>query len=232
MQYDGMVTREFPEDLTIPKNLQFSARAFANEASAYELIYKVHSVLSVLSKYIDISNLDGVTIAYDYEEALAELDRGYETSYQLTATKDVAQGVAMAPSVIRDGSIKTHLVLNACALRGIHEELWQETDCFGQSLHLIAHECAHVEATAAFDKAFPGVLLKKSYLNALESMRWDVILSAWNEYAACRIVGSIGSDPTNDYLDILLGVLRTTRAQCFNMIREYRLHANTEKVVA
>ena len=100
-----------PEDVTIPSDIQFSARGFADEDYAKKAIYKLHSVLSVLSQSIDLTDLDGVTVAFDYDEALAELDRGYETIYKLTATKDVAIGVAMAPTVIRDGVIKSILSL-------------------------------------------------------------------------------------------------------------------------
>lgn len=72
-----------------------------------------------------------MTVAFDYDEALAELDRGYETTYQLTATKGVAIGVAMAPTVIRDGVIKTHLVLNANYALSILEEPGEEGESFG-----------------------------------------------------------------------------------------------------
>jgi hypothetical protein len=66
--------------VTMPSNLQFSARSFADEDYAKEAMYKLHSVLSVISQSIDLTNLDGVTVAFDYDEALAELDRGYETT--------------------------------------------------------------------------------------------------------------------------------------------------------
>jgi hypothetical protein len=223
---------ELPEDLTIPRNLQLSARAFPDVDLAREVIHKLHSILSVLSKYINLTNLDGVTIAYDYDEALAELDRGYETTYELTATKDVAIGVAMAPTVVRNGTIKTHLVINANLIVGILDSPGRETVEFSKSLHLIAHECAHVKVTAAFDKAFPGMLLQRTYDNALDNMRWQVILSAWDEYAVCRIAGSIGIDPAEDYLEILLKVLTNARTQCFESIRAYRLHGDVGRVTA
>jgi hypothetical protein len=220
-----------PENLTIPINLQFSARAFADEDHAKKSINKLHSVLSVISQSIDLSNLDGVTIAFDYDNALAELDRGYETNFKLTATKDVAVGVAMAPSVIRNGKIKTHLVLNANYVLNILDEPGQETDYFWQSLHTVAHECAHVEVTAAFDKSFPGHLLQKAYNNILDNMRWQVILAIWDEYAVCRIVGSIGHDPAPGYLETLVQVLENTRNHCFELIKAYRTHGDVGQVV-
>lgn len=234
---DTMQDSEFdsgglPKNLTIPSNFQFSARAFPDEDSAKKAIFKLHSILSVISQSIDLTNLDGVTVAYDYDDALAELDRGYETSYKLTATKDVAVGVSMAPTVIRNGKIKTHIVLNANLVIGILEELGQETDYFRESLNIVAHECAHVEVTAAFDRSFPGILLQKAHSNILDEMRWQVILATWDEYAVCRIAGSIGYDPAVGYLEILIKVLGNTRSQCFGMIKAYRTHGDVGQVAA
>lgn len=232
MQDEDDGANGLPQDLTIPNNLQIVARGFADEEYAKEAIYKLHSILSVISQAIDLKGLDGVTIAFDYDEALADLDRGYETSYKLTATRDVAIGVAMAPRVIRDGAIKTHLVLNASYALNILEEPGEETEFFWQSLHLLAHECAHVEVTAAFDSCFPGFLLQKAHSNILDSMRWKVILAAWDEYAVCRITGSIGYDPADGYLETLVKVLCDTRGQSFEMIKAYRTHGDVGRVVS
>jgi hypothetical protein len=232
MQNEEGNAGELPESVTIPSNLQLSARMFADENYAKEAMYKLHSVLSVLSQYIDLTNLDGVTVAFDYDEALAELDRGYQTTHMLRPTKDVAIGVAMSPTVIRNGVIKTHLVLNANYALGILEEPGEETDLFPQSLHTIAHECAHVEVTAAFDRCFPGFLLQKKQSNPLDHIRWEVILAVWDEYAACRIAGAIGYEPADGYLDILIKFLGVTRSQCYEMIKAYRIHGDVGQVAA
>ena len=232
MQNEECKAGENIKGVTIPSNLQFSARGFADEDYAKEAMYKLHSVLSVISQSIDITNLDGVTVAFDNDEALAELDRGYETTYTLTATKGAAIGVAMAPTVIRNGMIKTHLVLNANYALSILEEPGEETEYFLQSLHLVAHECAHVEVTAAFDSSFPRFLLQKTHSNLLDNMRWQVILATWDEYAVCRIVGTIGYDPVDGYLETLVKVLGDTRVQCYEIIKAYRTHGDVGQVVA
>lgn len=219
------------KNVSIPPNLGLSAHGFPEEAYARDALHKIHSILSVISQYIDLSNLDGVTVSFEYDQSLAKLDRGYETSYVLTATKDVATGVAMAPSVIRNGKLKTHLVMNAEYVLSLLEKQGQETEFFNQALHLVAHECAHVEVTARFDTCFPNVLLKKRHENILDELRWQVILPTWDEYAVCRIAGSIGMDPTNGYLETLKLVLEKTRVECVECVKQYRLHGNVEQVV-
>lgn len=41
-----------------------------------------------LGRYIDLSNLDGLTLGGDRPKALAELDRGYENAIVLTPSND------------------------------------------------------------------------------------------------------------------------------------------------
>lgn len=221
-----------PATVTIPPNLSLSAHNFADEEYAKTALYRIHSILSVLSQNIDLSNMDGVTLSHDYDKSLAELDRGYETNYVLTATRDVAIGVAMAPSVIRNGELKTHLVLNAHYVLNLLEEPGEETEYFWQALHLVAHECAHVEVTATFDQCFPNWLLRKSHSNILDNFRWQAILAAWDEYEVCWIVGSIGYDPTKGYLETFIGVLNKTRSDCYANIKNYRIHGDVGRIVA
>ncbi len=219
---------------TIPRNLKLSAHGFEDEEYAKNALYRINSCLRVISQKIDISNLDGVTVSFDYEGSLAGLDRGYKTKYKLTPTKDAALGtlgVGMAPSVIRDGKLRTHLVFDARGLWRLFEEPMEETELFFLSLHLIAHECAHVEVTAMYDKCFPGILLQKQHRNILDRLRWEAILGSWDEYAVCKITGAFGYDPTEGYLETLCKVLGTTRNDCFERIRKYKIHGDVRKIV-
>lgn len=225
---------ELQQSPTIPRNLKMSADGFEDNEYAKYALFRINSYLGVISKKIDISNLDGVTVSFDYEGSLAGLDRGYKTKYKLTPTKDTALGtlgVAMAPSVIRDGKLRTHLVFDARSIWKLFEEPGEEPELFALSLHLIAHECAHVEVTAMFDKCFPGVLLQETKSNILDGMRWRTILGSWDEFAVCKITGAFGYDPTEGYLETLCKVLRTTRNNCFERIKKYRTHGDVRKVV-
>lgn len=69
--------------------------------------------MSELSAAIDLTTLDGITIAFDYAQALLELDRGYETKHKLTPSDGIVLGVAMTRAVIGDGMIKSHMLFNA-----------------------------------------------------------------------------------------------------------------------
>jgi len=216
-----------PPSPTVPEPFRISIYDWAGEATAQQLTDYVGGFTYQISRYIDLSNLDGLTLGGDYPKALAELDRGYESTIVLTPSNDIAVGIAMTPSVIRDGKRKSHIVLNAniaaCLVNSEHE-------VFSFALHTLAHECAHVEVTAAFERCFPNVLLRSKRPDLQEQCRWGVILACWDEYAACRISAGFGEEPTKGYEEIFIEALGTTREKANAAIRAYRLHGEHSRI--
>ena len=161
----------------------------------------VGTCIRELSRQFDLSRLDGVTVAYDYAQALLDLDRGYETNFRLTPSDTHVVGIAMTPSVIRDGTLKSHVLLNAAYMAPLEDFKHEH---FGFVLHTISHECAHVEVTHKFDAAFPGFLLRTAHADARIGYRWQIILACWDEYAATLLSAGFGAEPTEGYEDTFL----------------------------
>jgi hypothetical protein len=164
-------------------------RAFDTEEHARRFGDALVDHIRALSRYIDLQELDGVTVAFDYAQALLDFDRGYETSHKLVPSSDIALGVAMTPSVKRDGRIKSHMLFYAETLLPLEDD---KDALYEQALHLLGHECAHVEVTAVFNSSFPGVLLQAMTSDFHDHLRWGVIFSCWDEYAVTRICAPIG----------------------------------------
>jgi hypothetical protein len=217
-----------PPPPSAPATFGITVRDWGDEAAARQLGECVGSFVREFSRYIDLANLDGLTMGGDYPRALAELDRGYASTIVLTPSNDVAIGVAMTPSVIRDGQLKSHVVLNAGLAAALSDS---EHELFPLALHTLAHECAHVEITAAFERCFPNVLLRSKRADLQEQCRWDVILACWDEYAATRISAGFGEDPTDGYEETFIQALKTTRENANNAIRAYRLHGGHSQIV-
>jgi hypothetical protein len=202
-----------------PSDIQFSFHNF-DEPTVQETSQVLSTVLRELGKIIDISKLDGVTISYDYDEALAGLDRGYSSTYKLIKTTEFGTGIAMTPAVIRNGEIKSHIVLHG----GISEKLLRaEHEDWGFAFHTIAHECAHVETTAAYDRCFPNELLQKKLGSLREILRSKIIKACWDEYAACRIAASIGSDPLLGYEQTFVIALSQTDSKIRDFVRNFKV---------
>lgn len=213
---------------TAPANISMTLRCFDTEENARRFGNLIAMWVRELSRTIDLTDLDGITIAYDYNQALLDLDRGYPTSHKLTPSEEFAFGVAMTPAVMRDGKVKSHIVLNGGVIRPLEDE---KHEAFRLAIHTLAHECAHVEVTKRFNDAFPGVLLQTKAPSVHQHCRWEIIKSCWDEYAVTQICATFGEDPTAGYEETFLSVLKATRPKAIRLIQEYRLHQNLEQIV-
>jgi len=214
---------------TAPENISLSLRGFGTEEHARAFGNLVASYIRALSRHIDLTKLDGVTISSDYAQSLLDLDRGYTTSFKLMPSEGIAFGVAMTPAVIRDGEIKSHMLFNAGVLLPLEDE---NNELYAQALHTLAHECAHVEVTARFDNAFPFVLLQSKHPNAHAHFRWEIIKACWDEYAVTQICAPFGRRPTDDYEETFITSLEITRLRANELIKAYRTHSNIEQITA
>ena len=105
-------TESLPES-TVPKDLQIHLRGFLNTDEANKVGNVVSEALVALGRYIKLDGLDGVTVAYDYPDALRLLDRGFQTSRELKPTTEGPIGIAMTPRVIRGGRVMSHIIVHA-----------------------------------------------------------------------------------------------------------------------
>jgi hypothetical protein len=119
---------------SIMGSLQVSTRGFDREESGNSFSKCLGEWVFFLSRDFDLSSLDGITAAFDYEEALLVLDRGYDTSFRLEPSKGNTVGIAMTPSVMRSGSLKSHIVLNASYVLALEENGHVD---FGRALQLL-----------------------------------------------------------------------------------------------
>ena len=92
---------------TMPPGLDLVVKDFSNEEAARKLGSTVLQCLDTIGSFIDLTSLDGVTIAIDYDAALASVDRGIGGLRPLARSNTTEmQGVAMSPAVTRDGTVK------------------------------------------------------------------------------------------------------------------------------
>lgn len=216
-----------PPERTLPGNISVQVSGLSKE-DATKLGHSILAFAGELSRYIDLDRLDGITVAYDYADALAKLDRGYETTHKLTPSTELAWGIAMTPSVKREGIIKSHIVFNAAVIFPLHD---MENEHFDEALHILAHECAHVEITKATDVAFPHTLLEKQYDNLLDAFTGQIISACWDEYAACRISANFGKDSLPAYSETFVLALQEIRLRANECIRSYRIHGNHGRIL-
>lgn len=218
---------------TAPESIPFSMRNFATAEGANHTANKLASYIRLISRSLDLGRLDGVTVAYDYDAALAELDRGVEGLRPLSRSNDDQLiGVGMAPAVIRDGKVKVHIVLNAPYVEGIDKDEGDEPDEeFWAALYLLAHECGHVQVTSDKDRAFPGMVLQHAVSSYEEAIFMQVNEACWEEYAACRLSAVFGSGHLLLYEEGLRGVLSVARERAADAREDFWQHRDLNRAV-
>jgi len=213
---------------TAPVDIGVSLRGFEDRVSAERFGKVIAEVVRSISCYINMERLDGITVAFNYDEALDQLDRGYQASRPLTRTaSEQLAGVAMTPAVLRDGAVKSHMVFHApFVLR-----LDAETEGFRHALYLVAHECGHVEDLKYRDEAFPGTILQRPITDAEHAILGQVADAVWEEYAASRTSAVFGKEQTAIYEESFTSVLGVARNRANAAIQSYRLHSDINRVL-
>ena len=56
-----------------PQNVAVSLRGFLDVTEAHELAHAAVAAIKIIGETLDLSGLDGVTIGYDYDDALASV---------------------------------------------------------------------------------------------------------------------------------------------------------------
>jgi len=213
----------------MPPDIIVSLRGFASEEGAREFGHAVLGAVRVISGLINLERLDGITIGFDYDEALASVDRGKEGLRPLSRSDGEVIGIAMSPAVLRDGVVKVHLLFSADYIAGILDG--EATDAYRFALAVIAHECAHVEITKQRDLVFPGTVLQAHYDGYEAELFGQIADICWEEYAACRIAAPFSSGKIDDYTAGLGAVLSVARQRSNEAIRAYRIHADLNRVI-
>ncbi|MDQ0568985.1 glutathione S-transferase [Variovorax paradoxus] len=213
---------------TAPDSFNICGRGFGTEEEAREVCGAVGAYVREFGRVFDLSALDGLTVAGDYAQALSEFDRGVETANKLAPTEGHVVGVAMTPCALRDGVLKSHIFINAAYALPLKNE---EDPDFPLAVHLLAHECAHVDATTKFDTAFPGVSLRMTYPDVWKQYRGRAMMACWDEYAATHGSALFGRVPADDYEESFLGALERTRPQANEFIANYRTHRRVDQAL-
>lgn len=212
---------------TTPVGLNVRVIGFDNQEAATTLGRAVAEAVAVFGSFMDLSTLDGVTVGFDYDYALASIDQGMDGLPPLDRTdSDELQGVAKACRVVRDGVVKTHLVFGAEQLVPLIAGDAVTTVDRQFSIGLIAHECGHVEVNAMNERFVPDARLGAVIAEYDRAMMLPAAVIFWDEYAVCRLSAPFARNQNAGHADSVAGVTSGARIRSDAHIRAHRLHQN------
>lgn len=182
---------------------------------------------------MDLSRLDRVLVTYDYKGALANLERGIESEEKIEPTEDaIAVGIAMTPTVIREGEVKSMMVLNAYHMMAlVHPDDEELKPYYCQIVYTLAHECGHVHDLSVMMRCFPEQWLKLRF-SRRDTTLFEIAEACWSEYIASRLSAVMSPDEiTTGYENTFCEQLEKGIPAIRTFLRQYRMHGDVPRVL-
>jgi hypothetical protein len=178
------------------------------------------------SRYLDLSRLSSIVIAWDYPEALASIDVGEAMPAADRTKNEYGEGGAMSVAIKKDGELWNTVVIWTPLVRQI-----MDADAPDHKLALLTfmHELVHVEDQRVFDKTFPGGWQAAAPRDARDHAMQTIVNPCQSEYSAQRRSAHMAPRAGFALLDMLEDALRDVDAQITSERRAYRLHGNVEQ---
>lgn len=212
-------------------DLSYSASFYgiADKEMAERISSALFAIVTELQPVMPLDRLDGFTFAQDYDTALRNLHRGFETHTPLAPTfEDYGVGVAMTAIVLRDGIVKSHVVARMDIAAALLDE-----DETGQrhAMHVVIRQLAHVACNQMLDESLPGFFLSEVSDN-YDAFLYPCIDGAWGGYFSAR--ASAIFDPTfgQAYRDLAVAAFRRARVDISAARLQYRFHGKLDQLLA
>jgi hypothetical protein len=216
--------QERPEP-TLPPNSIVQLRDWHNESEdeAREFGQFLMATTHEWSRYLDLSRLSKVILAYDYHAALA-LARGDDQVADVATVNEFGQSAAMS-IVVREGDeLKSVVVVSTPLIKAMFDE--EDSTLRRSSLQSYVHELVHVDDHAFLDRTFPGGAAAATPADDLHGALLAIVMPARSEYEATRRTALIEPSTGLQFLDMLSAVL----ADLWTEVRRERRKYNEREI--
>lgn len=206
---EGLLAMLLARPSTLPP-FTYTFRGIEDESARQVMVDAMLPLADMMSRLYPLDGLDGITVAADYRQALAELDRGVETAKTIEPTDEsFGTGFAMSSGVVRDGRMKTHVTFDASVIAGISNE---DEELRRLCQHTFMHELGHV-AEHSLDWARFGEAMLRPIDDRYEFELYRLTHNGWSEYYASRVSASWNEDALDGLRFLLAGSLDQMRAR-------------------
>jgi hypothetical protein len=229
---DAAAMEEFARRPSTMPPIGIDLSGYAKEEFARSVGEAINGWLQMFGKILNLKRLKQVVVSYNYDEALAAVDQGAPVSGPLKATNDeIAVGIAMTPTVLREGEAMSVMVLNAAYMAVLAvEETPGNAALREQVIYTLAHESAHVHDLDVRATCMPDIILKQR-LSFRDGILFRIASGCWDEYIACRLSAFIAREAGLRPLEeTFCAALIGARERANGAIRQYRMHADVSRV--
>lgn len=223
---EGSNTLSEVEETSRGHSYLVSFRGCADQATANRIADVVRIVVNQLGRHMPVRRIESITFASDYEQALADIDRGFQAPSPLTPTSvEYGVGVAMAPLVLRDNGIRCCIVMRSWVGQALLSN--EDNADWRSAVHILGTMVARAAYIDMVDNALPGVLLKPLddpwaafFLRHIESIS--------SNYFSARSVAGINPELKSGYQELFHNALNSAFETIPAARLEYRSHGDLD----
>jgi hypothetical protein len=192
-----------------------SARLFGEKLLALTLEY---------SRWLDLSRLSRIVLAYDYRAALAEFQGDDAAPLGVATSNEYGEGAAMSLLSAEGGVLTSILVVHTPLIASMFDEA--DTREKRTALQSFVHELVHVDDQAFLDRTFPGGGCSAIQRDDRHGALLLMVSPAQAEYSAAKRTAMIEPATGFDFFDMLERVMARAVAE----VREQRLRYQLRQI--
>jgi len=207
---------------TLPQNVKVAiSGSYPSRETAQRILESVVFFMRLYGTQLDLSGLDSVTIADDYHENLAKIDRGFQA--QSPTCDAFGTDYARAVPVARDGVVKTYIVLKSELAWALDDP---DHEMYSRAMHLLAHESAHAHDNEVQRRTLPDIG-SPTGKGSKDEYPFSTARTCWMEYIASRLSAQWGIRTYCGELEPhLCEMLSSAKEKAEESIHGYRFHGN------
>ncbi|MCB1474839.1 MAG: hypothetical protein H6883_02635 [Rhodobiaceae bacterium] len=219
--------QELPAE-TLPSSCSVNIRGWENddEAEARKFGQDVLSLAREVSRYLDLSRLEGIVIGWDYAEALASVDQGEGVPPTAPTANEYGQGGAMAMHVVRDDEIWSVVVIWTALVRQLSQTKQPEHQL---ALQTFVHELVHVNDLRLFTRTYPGGWRAAKPRDGRDANLQPIVHPCQSEYSAQRRAAWAAPEHGLALLDMLGDAMKDVDGQIRSARVSYRRHGDLDR---
>lgn len=223
---EGSNTQSDVEDTFHGHSYVVSFRGCADQATANRIAEIVRVIVDQLGRHMPVRRIESITFASDYEQALKDIDRGFQASSPLTPTSvEYGMGVAMAPLVLRDYGVRCCIVMRSW----LGQALLSNGDSadWRSAVHVLGTMVARAAYIDMVDNALPGVLLEP-VADPWAAFFVRYVESVSSNYFVARSVAGINPELRSGYQELFRNALKSAFETIPAARLEYRHHGDLD----
>ncbi len=236
--YTAALTKEMQDDTPLfpldlvkgsskPFQFELSFIGCGEEGELRELSNAIVGVVESLATALPLERLEGITVASNYLEAVASLDRGYENSCAPNVVPEkIGQGVARTILVKRKGHWKTRIVSDSRLALAL---LTDDEATVNWATYIFTRQLAEVAIPEIMERSLPGIWMSE-ISDPLHNFLYPSMHPAIVSYLTSHICAGFGDKAqlSADKRCVLMGAIRELKAAVLAARLEYRSHGKLD----